>query len=382
MFIRVCAVVVFLFTLPAVALATAWEQPMVAPTLDTAAIDRFLDEQMRVQRVPGLALAVTQGDQIAYVKGYGYAHTGAPVTAETQFLIASLTKSFTALAVMQRVEAGQIALDAPVQRYLPDFTLADPVVAAQITVRQLLNQVSGLADAGFPEMRLPTPATLADRIVQLRRARPTTAPGTTYRYFNPNYQILARLVEVVSGEPFSTYLQRQIFAPLQMNHTVNLLSSADLAVLPTNLAQGHLLAFGLPLATGEETGFLGGSGGVVSTAEDLAHYLLLQSKAGRYQGAQLLSPAGMALLHTPWRQIKSCQHPGNGFDCGHHVKSPWAGGGQQQMQVSPILNTTVSSRPFMPRWCSCRRRDKALCCSITCTVWLKMPLAHRPSKPG
>ncbi len=274
-------------------------------TFDSAHVDHFITTQMASQHVPGLALAITSGEQIAYVQGYGRARDSDPVTPQTQFLIASLSKSFTALAVLQLVEAGQIELDVPVQQYLPDFTLATPTTAQQITVRQLLNQVSGLADGGFPEMRLPVPATLADRIAQLHDARAGQPPGTTYQYFNVNYQILARLVEVVSGEPFSSYLQTQIFDPLQMNHTVNLMSSADLEQPPTNLAQGHLLAFGLPISSGEENGFLGGSGGVVSTAEDMAHYLVMQSNEGYYQGNQLLSSGGMTLLHTPPASVAS-----------------------------------------------------------------------------
>lgn len=184
----------------------------------------FIRAQMAAQRIPGLALAINQGDQVLYVKGYGLARDGQVVTSQTQFLIASLSKSFTALAVMQLVEAGQVELDASVQRYLPDFTLADPTVAAQITVRHLLNQVSGLADAGFPEMRLPMPATLAERIRTLHTAQPVAQPGVTDQYFNVNYRILARPIEVVSGQPFSTYLQTHIFASLQMAHTANLLT--------------------------------------------------------------------------------------------------------------------------------------------------------------
>ncbi|MEZ4864902.1 MAG: serine hydrolase domain-containing protein [Caldilineaceae bacterium] len=270
-----------------------------------ATINSFITQQMAAQRVPGLALAIVQGDEILYVQGYGAARASEPVTAQTQFLLASLSKSFTAVAVLQLVEAGKLDLDAPVQRYLPSFGLADPAAAASITVRQLLNQVSGLADAGFPEMRLPAPASLAERITTLRTAQTVSAPRSAYHYFNVNYQILARLVEVVSDQPFSTYLQREIFTPLQMEHTVNLITSADLAQRPAALAQGHLLAFGLPLPSGEENGFLGGSGGVVSTAEDMAHYLVMQNNGGSFQGAQLLSPRSVALLHTPPATIDS-----------------------------------------------------------------------------
>jgi CubicO group peptidase (beta-lactamase class C family) len=134
--------------------------PAAQSALDPATLDRFINDQMRAQRVPGLALAITQGDQILYVQGYGSAREGQPVTPQTQFPIASLSKSFTAVAILQLVEAGQLNLDAPVQRYLPAFTLAGPAVAARITVRQLLNHTSGLADTGFPEMRRPPPTTL------------------------------------------------------------------------------------------------------------------------------------------------------------------------------------------------------------------------------
>ncbi len=248
--------------LPAVVVA----QEIPPTAFDPAAIDHFVTEQMATQRVPGLALAITQGEEIFYLKGYGVAREQEAVTPQTQFLIASLSKSFTAVAVLQLVEAGQIELDAPVQRYLPEFTLADAAAAQTITVRQLLNQVSGLGDVVFPEMRLPAPATLTERITQLQRTQLAAPPGTTYQYFNVNYQILALLVEVVSGQPFSAYLQDHLFTPLKMNHTSNLMSSRDLAQIPASLAQGHLLAFGEPLASGVERGFLGGSGGVVSTA--------------------------------------------------------------------------------------------------------------------
>ena len=85
--------------------------------------------------VPGLALAITQNDQILYVKGYGSAGHGKAVTSQTQFFIASLSKSFTATAVMQLVDAGKVDLDAPVRRYLPTFSIASKAAASPITIR-------------------------------------------------------------------------------------------------------------------------------------------------------------------------------------------------------------------------------------------------------
>jgi len=188
---------------------------------DPAAVDRFITQQMAAQRIPGLALAITQGEQVLYVQGYGDAGDGRPVTPQTQFLIASVSKSFTALAVMQLVEAGKIDLDAPVQHYLPEFTLADSAAASQITIRQLLNHTSGLSETTYADLVQPQPETIAERATSLRNADPVAHPGTEYHYFNPNYGVLARVVEVVSGQRFSEYLTEHIFQPLGMRHTVS-----------------------------------------------------------------------------------------------------------------------------------------------------------------
>ncbi|MGE5659648.1 MAG: serine hydrolase domain-containing protein [Actinomycetota bacterium] len=177
------------------------------------AIDRLISEQMATQHLPGLALAITQGDKILYAKGYGVASSSEPVTVQTQFFIASVSKSFTAAAILQLVEAGKINLDAPVQTYLPEFTLSDANTGAQITLRHLLNQVSGLSDLGFPESQLPQPTTLKQRVTTLNTAHLVAVPGTEFHYFNPNYAILARVVEVVSHQPFSEYLRSHLFAP-------------------------------------------------------------------------------------------------------------------------------------------------------------------------
>ncbi|MGE5334920.1 MAG: serine hydrolase domain-containing protein, partial [Nitrososphaerota archaeon] len=109
------------------------------------AIDAYIASRMQAAHIPGLSLAVVKGDQIAYLKGYGHADpSGHPVTPQTPFIIGSISKTFTALALMQLVEAGKVDVDAPVQRYLPWFSLADSHASARITVRNLLNQTSGI----------------------------------------------------------------------------------------------------------------------------------------------------------------------------------------------------------------------------------------------
>src|SRR5829696_2650954 len=115
-----------------------------AKVADFNAIDRFVQTEMSAIGRPGLALGITHGDRVVHLRGFGIADlSGRPVTPQTPFVIGSVTKSFTALAVMQLVEADLLDLDAPVQRYLPWFRVADPEASKQITLRHLLHHVSG-----------------------------------------------------------------------------------------------------------------------------------------------------------------------------------------------------------------------------------------------
>ena len=281
--------------------ATARERS--SPDLD--AVDRYIERQMAANRVQGLALAITRGDEVIYLKGYGTAGNGKPMTPHTQLYIASLSKGFTALAVMELVEESKIGLDEPVRAYLPDFTTTDRRLSGQITVRELLNQTSGLADAGFPAYTLPQPDSLEERIRSLRDARLVSKPGTEFHYTDPNYAVLARVFEMASGKPFGEYLRDRVFSPLEMGHTTSVLTSGEAPRAAPDLAQGHVLAFGVPIPRGEMDGFLGGSGGVISTAEDMANYLILQNSGGRFGDADLVSPKSVSLMHTPPRGIDS-----------------------------------------------------------------------------
>ena len=101
---------------------------------------------MAAQRIPGLALGIVEGDRVAYVRGFGTADdSGTEVTPQTPFIIGSVAQIVHRAGVMQLVEANKIELDAPVQRYLPWFRVADEKASAEITVRHLLNHTSGIS---------------------------------------------------------------------------------------------------------------------------------------------------------------------------------------------------------------------------------------------
>ena len=116
-----------------------------APSPGFTAVDAYIRRQMKDARIPGLALGIVRDGHLVHLRGFGRADEGGrAVTPRTPFFIGSISKSFTALAVMQLAEAGRVDLDAPVQRCIPWFRVADPDASAQVTVRHLPNQTSGL----------------------------------------------------------------------------------------------------------------------------------------------------------------------------------------------------------------------------------------------
>ena len=314
-------------------------EPPVGGHFDQVAINRFISTQMARHRLPGLAVAITRGDEIVLVRGYGEARDGEPINGQTQFRIASLSKSFTALAVLQLVEAGKMELDAPVTRYLPEFVLSSSSVSERITVRQLLNHTSGLADTGFVSGLGGQQQTLADRVASLRDARFVDPPGTAFHYFDPNYQVLARLVEVVSGQPFDAYLRQHVFRPLDMRDSV----SAPTSMLPpqsNQLAQGHVIGYAVPVALPELVGFLGGSGGVISTASDMAHYLVALRNQRRYLGGSVLSANGVSQMQTPPAGVAS------NYAMGWTVSNA---NGIQTIEHNGVLSTFYADAVLLPQ---------------------------------
>jgi CubicO group peptidase (beta-lactamase class C family) len=261
-----------------------------------AAIDAFMQERMESLDIPGAALAVVRDGEMVHLAGYGVANeAGDPVTPQTPFLLASLSKPVTAVAVMQLVEAGQIELDAPIQQYLP-WLLPD----TPITVRHLLHQTSGLDETeGYRRNLEPDdPDALAASIRRLADTELNNPPGTTFEYSNSNYDVLGLLIETVTGQPYPDYIQAHIFTPLAMNNSFTALSAARAA----GMSSAFYPFFGRQTNFADRmpyTPAVQPSAGLIGSAEDMAHFVLAQLQDGRYHTTQLLSPAGMAALHTP-----------------------------------------------------------------------------------
>lgn len=270
--------------------------------VDIGAVDRFLSDQIDAASIPGAAVAITQGAQVVHIAGFGHDSTGAPITGSTLFRVSSLSKSFTALAVLQLVDEHRLRLDDAVMVHLPEFRLADPR-GADITVRQLLQQTSGLADSQVHELSREQPRSLAEAVAALRTARLVAAPGTQWNYTNPNYQIAARLVEVVSSEPFDSYLRDHVLRRVGMTSALTV--DYDDQGVP-GLGDGHTVAFGHAHAVNGPHTFEVGAGGVVASAADMAQWLIVQTNHGRAaDGTPIVSDDSLAEQHSPGAHTNS-----------------------------------------------------------------------------
>jgi CubicO group peptidase (beta-lactamase class C family) len=269
-----------------------------SPAVDAALIeriDRFVADEVAASDIPGVALAVLHEGRIVHSRGFGVDGHGDSVSADTPFPIGSLTKSFTALLVRQFIEAGSLEADAPMQRYLPWFRVADAEASSCITVRHLLNQTSGLSRAdGIAPLMAPTQASTMALARAMGSTRLNRAVGASYEYSNLNFMLLGALLEQVSGRPWPELVRERVFVPLAMQH-----SFTD-AAQATGMTALHRYWFGLPLP--HETSGLHGmapAGGLVASANDLARYAAMLLARGATPNARLLAPESAAQLLAP-----------------------------------------------------------------------------------
>ncbi len=164
---------------------------------------------------PGVAVAVMRGNEVVYEKTFGYAQieSKTPLTPESAFRLASVSKQMTAVGILTLVERGRVSLEDPMVKYLPGlFPYPD------VTVRQLLNHTSGLPDyydVIVGEGRLITNQEAADYVTELNRLE--FKPGEKYEYSNSAYELAALVAEHVSGQDFATFMEQAVFQPAGMN---------------------------------------------------------------------------------------------------------------------------------------------------------------------
>lgn len=272
--------------------------------LDGREFTTRIDDLLSRRAAVGLAIGVVRDGSLEFFAGRGVADLGtrAPVTEDTIFRIASITKTFTAIAAMQLWERGLIDLDAPANDYLRAYRLVprDPRWRPA-TVRHLLTHTAGVSQAprraeafrGDIAQSVPMGHPVPTLAEWYRGAlRLEVEPGTRFRYSDHGFATVGQLVEDVSGRPLARYLREHVFEPLGMTDSTLDRAEIDLG----RLATGYAIGSGGPALAPERDYVTAGAASAYTTARDMARYLAALTGEGRNAHGMVLDPATMAVM--------------------------------------------------------------------------------------
>jgi len=271
-------------------------------------LDRLIPQLMERYRVPGTAVSLVRNGEVVWSEGYGLADRdrGVPVTADTVFQVASISKAVTSWGVMRLVESGQLELDTPVEQYLTRWHLPPSNYnASGVTIRRLLSHSAGLSVEGYPGLRpdiqLPSlEESLSGNNGGAGEVRIIMEPGAQFSYSGGGFTLLQLIIEEVTGETFSAYMQHEVLDPLGMVH-----SSFEWR---DDLRPATAVAYsenGTPLPNYLFTEQA--AAGLYTTASDLARFVAAEMPGhnGEPAGRGVLSQDTLALMFTPTIEIQA-----------------------------------------------------------------------------
>lgn len=303
----IAAVAFFAVAAPPVRAAGEAVPPQGSALADAAALyDVWANEQLAYNGVPGVVVGVVSGGKLAWAKGYGTTDLagGVPLTPSTPFRLGSVSKVFTATAILQLRDAGKLRLDDPVVKHLPWFQVPTPFPdAPPITIEHLLTHTSGLSREGpFPAWTTHSFPTREELNAAISKFAVISPPGKTYRYSNLGVALLGEVVAAASGESWADYLKKHVTGPLGMTATTGAPTKTEVAALPRQHrrkqpdgSRGTLEWY--------DTGAFSPAAAVISTVEDLARFAALHLTADPAGppagGAQILSGPTLAEMQRP-----------------------------------------------------------------------------------
>jgi CubicO group peptidase (beta-lactamase class C family) len=294
--------------------------------------ERLVAEAMDEWKIPGLSLAVVQNGEVALVRAYGLrdVEAGLKVTADTQFLIGSITKSFTSTGLALLVDERRLDWKKPVRDYIPEFRLHDAVATDRLTVRDLLCHHSGLPRHDW--LWLPGDLSPAQMLAAMRYLEPSDDIRSTFQYLNLGYLVAGMVAERISGHSWIDFTRARLTDKLHMNVTftvADLAAAADAAVPYAMNGDSRLRAKLLPI-------HVTAAGGINTSIASMANWLRLHLDNGEFDEQQLLSSASIRELQTPRVHVSAPEfaeygdlHYGLGFRS-HWYRGErvvWHGGG-------------------------------------------------------
>ncbi len=231
-------------------------------------LDTIIRNNLQQHRVPGAAVALVHEGRVIFSQCYGYADSDQKVaiTEDTYFMAGSLTKPFTALAVLKLIEQGKIDPHADIKEYIPDFSIRNlDDGRVPITVNHLLSHTSGLMIDYYVRATGEGKYSNVDLLSHLQNEYLCFKPGSAYKYSNVGYRLLGMIIEQVTGERFEGYLEKEVFQPLGMNHS-SFHYTSDMAL---HMSKGHHEDTETARVDNEDKS----ASGLFSTLKDLTSFL-------------------------------------------------------------------------------------------------------------
>lgn len=268
-------------------------------TQGLAVLDADIKARVDQGRYPGAVFIIARGEQILHAGAVGVSDIDdrSPMQLDSVFRIMSMTKPVTTVAAMMLVEQGQLSLDEPVKTYLPEFANFDRAGATPLTVRHLLTHTGGFSMlALLPKEK----TTLADRIHELAEDGPDNDAGEKWRYSGVDgFDVVARVVEVLSKQPFEQFLEQHLFGPLGMKDTSYVLNAEQQRrLVGLYKARGGSIVKDKPFMVPADFLYPSGGGGLYSTASDYIRFAQMLAGGGALGPVRILKPETVKQIST------------------------------------------------------------------------------------
>jgi CubicO group peptidase (beta-lactamase class C family) len=323
--ISLTLLLIFFLAIPAALLSQTGEDSP-APTLSQSQvehIEKFVQQQMTIGKIPGMSVVIVMGDRTVYEKGFGFADIKKQETAtpQTLFELGSCSKAFTGLAVLRLEEKGSLQLSDPVTKYIPWLKLKFQGKEAPVTIAQFLYQTSGIPFKSIGAIPEAAGDDAPEKTVRtLINAELIHSPGQKFHYATINYDVLGLVIRKISGLSYEEYIKKNILEPLKLNHTYLFKEEAEAA----GMAAGYKLCFKKPTVYDAPV-YRGNTpaGYIITNAGDLAAWLKIQMGTGE---TGTINPELIEKSHVTNPALENSNYAAGWFVLKHHGLTSHSGG--------------------------------------------------------
>jgi CubicO group peptidase (beta-lactamase class C family) len=261
-------------------------------------LSQYIEKKMEEWKVPGIAIGVIQNDSVLFLKGFGFRDISKklPVTPQTLFGIASITKTFTAATVGILCDEGKLGWNTPITEYVPDFRLYDEYATYHATMRDLLSHRTGLSP--YSDLMVYVWSHERDEIYKrLRYLKPSLSFRQRYQYSNVSFVTAGHIVGKISGGTWEDFVEKRIFKPLRMDHSNFSLQikDADDFSYPYKYENGQYVKLPFRNRPASDP-----SGGINSSTSEMVNWLKLHLNKGQFDNQQIISAASLSYIRSPY----------------------------------------------------------------------------------